>query len=210
MTQWVAIAATAENQVLAWHDSLSLLESACGGEFRAISRIYGITEIEYAQLKQNNLDFRIKFSNARTTTLEGDQKNDEVTALSNILCLRVAMTVELHARIGHAYKRFSDVVSWQQEAYRFKAEEAKLVLEKNETNPALVGFVADYADLLDIPIDVAARLIIVKAENQKHLIRKLERLRTKHQETIRTLSSKLDAIQLRAEMDKDAFLSMLM
>ena len=44
--QWLAVACTAENEVLAWHESLSILESACGGEFRAISRVYSVEDRE--------------------------------------------------------------------------------------------------------------------------------------------------------------------
>ena len=206
---WIALACTADNYVLAWHESLSLLESACGSEFRAICRIYGVDEVEYQQLKNNNVDFKIKFSGPRNTSLIGAKKPTEVEELSLILRARVSLVGELHQRIAHGYKRFTDVVPWQQEAYQYKTQQAWSVLG-GIRDPESIGFIQDYADAAGLDLEVAARMITVKSMNQQDMIRKLEYLRIKHQEAIRCASNKIEFAQARAAMDEDAFLSMLM
>ena len=206
---WIALACTAEHYVLAWHENLSLLESACGSEFRAICRIYGVDDVEYQQLKNNNLDFRIKFSGPRNTSLIGIKKPADLEELSQILRARVSLVSELHQRIAHGYKRFADVVPWQQQAYYFKTAQAWSVLG-GVRDPESIGFVQDYASATGLDLEVAARMITVKALNQQDMIRKLEYLRIKHQEAIRRAASKTEFAQARAAMDEDAFLSMLM
>lgn len=206
---WIALACTADNYVLAWHESLSLLESACGSEFRAICRIYGVDDVEYQQLKNNNVDFKVKFSGPRNTSLIGAKKPDDVEELSLILRARVSLINELHQRIAHGYKRFADVVPWQQEAYHYKTQQAWSVLG-GVREPESIGFVQDYASATGLDLEVAARMITVKAMNQQDMIRKLEFLRIKHQEAIRRASNKTEFAQARAAMDEDAFLSMLM
>lgn len=204
---WIALAASAENYLLAWHENLALLESACLGEFRAICRVYSISDIEYEQLKNQNLDFSIKFSGPRTTELVGSKKPNDLELLSEILQTRVSLTNELHQRISHGYKRFATVVPWQQDAYRLKEQQAIAVLNGITSD---IGFVEDYAAEVNLDIEIAARMILTKAKNHNDLIRKLERLRIRHQEAIRSASTKIEFAQARARMDEDAFLSMLM
>lgn len=204
---WIALATSAENYLLAWHENLALLESACLGEFRAICRVYNVSDIEHEQLKNRNLDFSIKFSGPRTTELVGSKKPDDLKLLSEILQTRVSLIGELHQRIGHGYKRFTSVVPWQLDAYRLKEEQACAALNGNTSN---IGFVEDYAAEANLSIEVAARMILTKSKNHNDLIRKLERLRIRHQEAIRSASTKLEFAQVRACMDEDAFLSMLM
>lgn len=204
---WIALAASAENYLLAWHENLALLESACLGEFRAICRVYSIGDVEYEQLKNRNLDFSIKFSGPRTTELVGSKKPNDLELLSEILQVRVNLTSELHQRISHGYKRFATVVPWQQDAYRLKEQQAIAVLDGNTSD---IGFVEDYAAEANLDVEVAARMILTKAKNHSDLIRKLERLRIRHQEAIRLASTKTEFAQVKARMDEDAFLSMLM
>ncbi len=206
---WIALACSAENYVLAWHESLSLLESACANEFRAICRVYSVDDIEYQQLRNNNLDFRIKFSGHRNTDLVGAKKPADLEELSQLLRARVNLTSELHQRIAHGYKRFADVVPWQQRAYQYKASQAWAVLG-GVRDPESIGLVQDYAEETGLDLEVAARMITVKAMNQQDMIRKLERLRIRHQESIRKAANKQEFAQARAAMDEDAFLSMLM
>jgi hypothetical protein len=126
--QWLAVACTAENEVLAWHESLSVLESACGGEFRAISRVYSVEDSEAASLRSNNLNFQLRSINPRTFKFVECDRPDDIKLLSFLLQTKVNLTVELHMRIAHGYKRFASMVPWQQEAYRLKGIQAKQVL----------------------------------------------------------------------------------
>jgi hypothetical protein len=207
--QWLAVACTAENEVLAWHDSLSILESACGGEFRAISRVYSVEEREVAALRANNLDFQLRTINPRTFNFIEYQRPDEIKLLSLLLQTKVNLTVELHMRIGHGYKRFISMVPWQQEAYRIKGEQAKKVLSGNYSQND-VGMVSDYAETMNTDLITAANVINAKHDNHSYLVRKLEQIRIKHQTAIRLAKSRDDIAAIRASMEEDSFFSMLM
>jgi hypothetical protein len=207
--QWLAVACTAENEVLAWHESLSILESACGGEFRAISRVYSVEDREMEALRSNNLNFQLRSVNPRTFTFEEYDRPDDIKLLSLLLQTKVNLTVELHMRIAHGYKRFLSMVPWQQEAYRLKGIQAKQVLSGNHLLSE-VGMIADYAETMNIDILTAANIINVKNENHTYLIRKLEQIRIKHQAAIRAANSKDAVVAIRASMEEDSFFSMLM
>jgi hypothetical protein len=205
--QWLALACTAENEVLAWSENLSTLESACEGEFRAICRIYGVDDLQAQQLRRFNLDFKLKFNGPRVTTLVPYRKDLEVMALSNALQVKVGLISELNQRIAHGFKRFTPVVEWQVEAYEEKYRQALNVLEGLEKD---AGMVKDYAEEAGLTIDVAASIIVNKYHNRKFLIRKLERLRIRHQLAIRNAKNKEEFAQCRAAMEEDSFLSMMM
>lgn len=207
--QWLAVACTAENEVLAWHESLSILESACGGEFRAISRVYSVEDREMEALRSNNLNFQLRSVNPRTFTFEEYDRPDDIKLLSLLLQTKVNLTVELHMRIAHGYKRFANMVPWQQEAYRLKGIQAKQVLSGNFSLDE-VGMVADYAETMNTDILTAANVINVKNENHSYFVRKLEQLRIKHQAAIRAANSKDAIVAIRASMEEDSFFSMLM
>lgn len=205
--QWLALACTAENEVLAWSENLSVLESACEGEFRAICRIYGVEDLQAQQLRRFNLDFKLKFNGPRITSLVPHRKDLELMSLSNSLQAKVGLIVELNQRLAHGFKRFSSLVEWQQEAYEEKYRQAMNVLEGLEQD---AGMVEDYAEESGIDINVAAGIIINKYYNRKFLIRKLERLRIRHQLAIRQAKNKEDFAQCRSAMEEDSFLSMMM
>jgi hypothetical protein len=205
--QWIALACTAENEVLAWSDNLSILESACEGEFRAISRIYGVEDIPAQQLRQFNLDFVIKFSGPRSTALVAARRSLEIKALSLSLQNKVALITELQQRISHGFKRFTPMVEWQLEAYEEKYKQAINVINGSTVD---TGMVEDHAQECGLTIDVAAGIIVNKYRNRKFLIRKLERLRIRHQRAIRTAKNKEDFAKCQAAMEEDSFLSMMM
>lgn len=205
--KWMAIACSAENEILACAESLPLLESACLNDFRAISRIYGVEDQEAHELKNGNLAFRIEFNGPRSTKLVPHSKTEELEVLSKILQSRVRLMHELHQRLAHGFKRFESVVPWQHESYEEKYQEALDVLNGHNTN---AGMVRDYADESGLTINVAAGLIVNKYQNRKFLIRKLERLRIRHQAAIRNVQSKEDYERCRSAMEEDAFLSMMM
>jgi hypothetical protein len=207
--QWLAVACTAENEVLAWHDSLSILESACGGEFRAISRVYSVEEREASALRGNNLDFQLRSINPRTFNFIEYQRPDEIKLLSLLLQTKVNLTVELHMRIGHGYKRFASMVPWQQEAYRLKGEQARKVLAGHYSLDE-VGMISDYAETMNTDLLTAANVVNAKHDNHAYLVRKLEQIRIKHQTAIRAANSKDAVVAIRASMEEDSFFSMLM
>lgn len=204
---WLALACTAEGELLAWNESLAVLESACGGEFRAICRVYSVEDSVAEDLKKNNLDYVLKFKNARTTEFIKEERTKDIKILSLQLQAKVNLIIELDMRIAHGYKRFNDMVPWQQEAYKIKAEQADRVIQGL---PGDTGMVEDYASVIGSDLLTAAKVIKVKHDNQEGLIRKLEFIRLKHQHAIRQAVDKDDMTKIRAAMEEDSFLSMLM
>lgn len=204
---WLALACTAENEVLAWATDMSVLEAACLGEFQAICRIYGVSDLHASQLRQGNMDFKLKFDGPRNTEFVAHRKNMEATILSHQLQARVNLMTELQQRLAHGFKRFEQRFTWQHEAYELKYQQALDVI-KGLTED--VGLVEDYAEESGLTINVAAGLIVNKYHNRKFLIRKLERLRIRFQNMIRTAKNKEEFAVVRARMDEDSFLSMMM
>jgi len=205
--EWLALACTAENEVLAWSNDLAILESACLGDFRAISRIYGVDDLHAAQLRQYNLDFKLKFEGPRKTEFVAHKKQMALSILSQQLMQRVGLMKELQERLAHGFKRFVPVNSWQLQAYELKYEQAKQIIAGGTSN---IGLVEDFAAEAGLVLNVAAGLIINKYENRSQLIRKLERLRIRYQIAIRNASNKEDVAAVRAAMEEDSFLSMMM
>ena len=204
---WLALACTAENEVLAWATDMSVLESACLGEFQALCRIYGVSDLHASQLRQGNLDFKLKFDGPRNTEFVAHRKSMESTILSHQLQARVSLVTELQQRLAHGFKRFEQRFEWQHEAYEEKYRQANDVI-KGLTED--VGMVEDYAEETGLTINVAAGLIVNKYHNRKFLIRKLERLRIRFQNMIRAAKNKEEFAVVRARMDEDSFLSMMM
>jgi len=205
--KWMAIACSAENEILACAENLPLLESACLNDFRAISRIYGIEDQEAQELKSGNLNFRIEFNGPRSTKLVPHHKPEELKVLSEVLQGRVKLMQELHQRLAHGFKRFESVIPWQHESYEEKYQEALAVLNGGSSDVAMVQ---DYADEAGLTINIAAGLIVNKYQNRKFLIRKLERLRIRHQAAIRNIQTKEDYDKCRSAIEEDSFLSMMM
>jgi len=205
--KWMALACSAENEILAWAESLSLLESACLNDFRAISKIYSIDDQEEYEIKNGNLNFKIEFNSPRNTKLVPHVKKEELDNLSKILQIRVELMQELHQRLEHGFKRFEAVVPWQHESYEEKYREALAVLSGNVNESFLIQ---DYADETGLDINAAAGIIVNKYLNRKFLIRKLERLRIRHQIAIRKIETKDDSERCRNAMEEDAFLSIMM
>jgi hypothetical protein len=205
--QWLALACTAENEVLAWSENLATLESACEGEFRAICRIYGIDDLQAQQLRRFNLDFKLKFNGPKITTLVPHRKDLELMSLSNSLQAKVGLIAELHQRLAHGFKRFNPSVPWQVESYEIKYKQAMNVLSGSTTD---IGMVEDYAEESGLTINVAAGIIVNKYTNREFLIRKMERLRIRHQRAIRNAHNKEDFARCRSAMEEDSFLSMMM
>lgn len=204
---WLALACTAENEVLAWSTDLSVLESACLGEFQAICRIYGVADLHANQLKQGNLDFKLKFDGPRNTEFLAHRKPMESTILSHQLQARVNLMSELQQRLGHGFKRFEYRYTWQHEAYELKYQQALKVIAEDLVD---IGLVQDYAEETNLNLATAAHFIVNKYQNRVQTIRKLERLRIRFQNMIRAAKNKEEFAVVRAQMDEDSFLSMMM
>jgi hypothetical protein len=204
---WLALACTAENEVLAWANDLPVLESACLGEFQAICRIYGVSDLHANQLQKNNLDFKLKFDGPRNTDFLAHRKSMESTILSHQLQARVNLMVELQQRLAHGFKRFEYRYTWQHEAYELKYQQALNVTLGLDGQH---GLVEDYAEETKLDLLTAANLIVNKYQNRVQTIRKLERLRIRFQNMIRTAKNKEEFAVVRARMDEDSFLSMMM
>ena len=204
---WLALACTAENEVLAWSTDLSVLESACLGEFQAICRIYGVADLQASQLKQGNMDFKLKFDGPRNTEFLAYRKPMEATILSHQLQARVNLMSELQQRLSHGFKRFEQRFTWQHEAYELKYQQA---LNVTLGLGGQHGLVEDYAEETNLDLETAAHFIINKYQNRVQTIRKLERLRIRFQNMIRTAKNKEEFALVRARMDEDSFLSMMM
>lgn len=205
--QWLALACTAENELLAWSTDLSILESACLGEFQAICRVYGVQDLHVNQLRQFNLDFKLKFDGPRNTEFVAHRKGMEASILSQQLQSRVGLMSELQQRLAHGFKRFEQRFEWQHEAYEEKYRQANDIINGLTED---IGMVEDYADESGLTLNVAAGLIVNKYHNRKFLIRKLERLRIRFQRMIREAKNKEEFATVRARMDEDSFLSMMM
>jgi hypothetical protein len=204
---WLALACTAENEVLAWANDLPVLESACLGEFQAICRIYGVSDLHANQLQKNNLDFKLKFDGPRNTDFLAHRKSMEATILSHQLQARVNLMVELQQRLAHGFKRFEQRYTWQHEAYELKYQQA---LNVTLGLGGQHGLVKDYAEETNLDLLTAANLIVNKYQNRVQTIRKLERLRIRFQNMIRNAKNKEEFAVVRARMDEDSFLSMMM
>ena len=204
---WLALACTAENEVLAWSTDLSVLESACLGEFQAICRIYGVGDLHANQLRQGNMDFKLKFDGPRNTEFLAHRKPMESTILSHQLQARVSLMSELQQRLSHGFKRFEYRYTWQHEAYELKYQQALNVINGTLLD---TGLVQDYAEETNLDLATAASLIANKYQNRVQTIRKLERLRIRFQNMIRAANNKEEFAVVRARMDEDSFLSMMM
>jgi hypothetical protein len=115
--------------------------------------------------------------------------------------------VELQQRLAHGFKRFEVQYPWQNEAYEEKYKQAMTVIEEGAGE---TGMISDYAEESGLTVNVAAGLIVNKYQNRKFLIRKLERLRARHQIAIRNAKTKDDLALCRKAMEEDSFLSMMM
>ena len=204
---WLALACTAENEVLAWSTDLSVLESACLGEFQAICRIYGVGDLHANQLRQGNMDFKLKFDGPRNTEFLAHRKPMESTILSHQLQARVSLMSELQQRLSHGFKRFEYRYTWQHEAYELKYQQALNVINGTLLD---TGLVQDYAEETNLDLATAASLIANKYQNRVQTIRKLERLRIRFQNMIRAANNKEEFATVRSRMDEDSFLSMMM
>lgn len=208
--RWIAIAATAENDVIAAHDDIVMLETVSEYEFDAIVKVYGVSEDEYQNLKQGMYDYRIRFNNLRSTYLEPWTRDQHVQVLSRIYTARINAVNGIKGRLEHALNKHRTMLTHQTNVYEAKAREADHI-QKNPDSPyRLDGFVSDYAEEKGLDIDTAAAIVSLKYNGWYQHMRKIERLRLRHFNAIKLARTEEDFKSAAAALDKDLFINMLL
>ena len=208
--RWIAIAATAENDVIAAHDDIVMLETVSEYEFDAIVKLYGVSEDEYQNLKQGMYDYRIRFNNLRSTYLEPWTRDQHVQVLSRIYTARINAVNGIKGRLEHALNKHRTMLTHQTNVYEAKAREADHI-QKNPDSPyRLDGFVSDYAEEKGLDIDTAAAIVSLKYNGWYQHMRKIERLRLRHFNAIKLARTEEDFKSAAAALDKDLFINMLL
>lgn len=208
--RWIAIAATVENEVVAAHEEIVLLEEAAEEDFDVVVKIYGVTDDEHAALKSRSWNWRIRFNNLRSTYLEPVERSERARTLSEIYSKRLEMMSGLRGRFEHALNRHRPLLSQQLTIYEAKCAEAKHILTFSDSDHRDDGFIKDYADEVGIDVDAAAQLVALKHDGWYQHLRNIERLRIRHFSAIkraRTLEEFKDA---EKAIDKDFFINMLL
>lgn len=204
---WIAIAATVDNLVIAANNDITVLEQISEMDFGTIVKIYGLSDGEISQLKNGNLDFRIRFNNLRSTYLEPFDRPQEIKDLSRIYAKRAEVFMSMKGRFEHALNKHRTVLSHQVEIYQMKYQEARDIAGGGDV---VDGFVHDYATENGMELLDAANLIIAKHEDKYQHLRKIELLRLRHFRLLKMARSQEDFDHLAAELDKDFFINMLM
>ena len=208
--RWIAIAATAENDVIAAHDDIVMLETVSEYEFDAIVKVYGVSEDEYQNLKQGMYDYRIRFNNLRSTYLEPWTRDQHVQVLSRIYTARINAVNGIKGRLEHALNKHRTMLTHQTNVYEAKAREADHI-QKNPDSPyRLDGFVSDYAEEKGLDIDTAAAIVSLKYNGWYQHMRKIDRLRLRHFNAIKLARTEEDFKSAAAALDKDLFINMLL
>jgi len=208
--RWIAIAATAENDVIAAHDDIVMLETVSEYEFNAIVKVYGVSEDEYQNLKQGLYDYRIRFNNLRSTYLEPWARDQHTQVLSRIYTARINAINGIKGRLEHALNKHRTMLTHQTNVYEAKAQEADHI-QKNPDSPyRLDGFVSDYAEEKGLDIDTAAAIVSLKYNGWYQHMRKIERLRLRHFNAIKLARTEEDFRSAAAALDKDLFINMLL
>ena len=210
IVRWIAIAATAENEIIAAHDDIVLLETISEYEFDAIVKVYGLTDGEYNSLKNGEYDYRIRFNSVRSTYLEPWERNDRLTTLTKIYMARITAINNIKGRLEHALNKHRTILTHQTNVYEAKAYEANHI--KNNLNSPYRddGFVKDFAVERNIDIDTAAAMVSLKYDGWYQHMRKIERLRLRHFTAIKLAKNENDFKLASAELDKDLFINMLL
>ena len=208
--RWIAIGATVENVVIAAHEEITLLETIAEHDFDVIVKIYGLSDGEYNEIKSGNYDYRIRFNNLRSVYLERIGRSEETKQLSRIYTKRIQQMVAMRGRYEHAFNKHRALLSQQYEIYESKAMEAKDIINNPNSAFFLDGYVKDYAEESNMDVLAAATLIWAKYTNWHEYLRKIERLRLRHFNALKTAKTDEDFLALAAQVDKDFFINMLM
>jgi len=208
--RWIAIAATAENDVIAAHDDITLLETVSEYEFDAIVKVYGLTEDEYQSLKLGNYDYRIRFNNLRSTYLEPWTRDQRTQILSRIYLARINAINGIKGRLEHALNKHRTLLTHQTNVYEAKAREADHIRKNVDSPYRMDGFICDYAEEKGLDIDTAAAIVSLKYNGWYEHMRKIERLRLRHFNAVKLARTEEDFKKAAADLDKDLFINMLL
>ena len=208
--RWIAIAATAENEVIAAYEDIVLLEEVASEDFDVIVKIYGVTEQEHEALRSRNWNWRIRFNNLRSTYLEPCARSERARTFSDIYAARIDLMQGLKGRFEHALNKHKTLLSQQHVVYRAKAEEARHILAWPDSQFRDEGYVKDYAEEAGLDIETAAQLILVKHDGWHQHLRKIERLRIRHFAAIKRARTAEQFKSASAAIDKDFFINMLL
>ena len=208
--RWIAIAATAENEVIAAYEDIVLLEEVASEDFDVIVKIYGVTDTEIEALRSRNWNWRIRFNNLRSTYLEPCVRSEKAREFSEIYAARIDMMQGLKGRFEHALNKHKSLLSQQHVIYHAKAEEAHHIMSFNESPFRNDGYVKDYAEEVGLDIEAAAQLILVKHDGWHQHLRKIERLRIRHFAAIKRARTAEQFKSAAAAIDKDFFINMLL
>lgn len=208
---WIAIGATVDNIVIAAADDILLLEIAAELDFDVIVRVYGVTNQEYAELKNKNYNYKIKFNNIRSTYLEYvNNKDSRLQEMSNVYSKRIELLQSVRGRYEHASNKYKPLFPHQYEIYEQKYKEALDIINNENSIYRIDGYVKDYAAEKLMEIDIAASLIIAKYNNWHAYLRKIERLRLRHFALIKHAKTDNDFTSISSIIDNDFFINMLM
>jgi len=208
--RWIAIAATVENEVVAAHEEIVLLEEVAEEDFDVVVRIYGVTDEEHTALKSRSWNWRIRFNNLRSTYLEPCNRSERVQQLGQIYSSRLDLMSAVRGRFEHAINKHRPLLSQQLQVYDAKASEARHILVFPDSEHNDDGFVKDYAEEAGIDIQTAANLILMKHDGWYQHMRKIERLRIRHFSSIKRARTKEEFKAAEAAIDKDFFINMLL
>ncbi len=207
---WIGIATTTDNHIVAANDDITLLELVSENEFDVVTRVYGVTDDEYAELKSGNYQFRLRYKNPRSVYLEPWERSQRAVTISDYYRIRLELITSIRGRYEHALGRFRTILSTQPWIYEKKAEEARSILTDPASPFVKDGFVADYAAETGIDSVVAAKIIDLKSRGLLDHLRKVERLRIRHFRLIKKAKNRDDALEILAEVDKDFYINMLL
>jgi transposase-like protein len=208
--RWIAIAATAENDVIAAHDDMVLLETVSEYDFDAIIKVYGVNEQEYQSLKQGSYNYRIRYNNLRSTYLEPWERDARIQRLSAIYTARINAINGIKGRVEHALNKHRTTITHQTNVYEAKAREAEHIRDNSWSPYRQDGFVRDYAEETGIDIDTAAAIVLMKYDGWYQYMRKIERMRLRHFNAVKIACTEDDFKAAAAALDKDLFTNMLL
>jgi len=209
--RWIAIATTVENDVIIAHDDITVLEQIAEFDFDVIVKVYGISDDEYNELKCESYEYRIRFKNARSTYLESWTRDVRCHTLSSIYATRISAFYTMKGRFEHALNKHRTLLTHQTNVYEAKYKEALHIKEHASRSPyTLDGFVRDYAEEMNIDINTAASIIIMKYDGWYQHMRKIERLRIRHCRAIKIAKTIDDFKRASTALDKDLFINMLL
>lgn len=210
MSHWITIGATVENEVVIASTDNIALEAITEKDFDIIVKTYGVSPVEYQLLIGKNYDYRIRYNNIRSIFLENYNRSDHLQELSSIYEKRLEILQSLRGRIEHALTKYKPLISQQLTIYQEKGREARDILENPLSKYIDSGFVKDFSLEMNLDIIAAAKLVDSKFKNWQEHLQKIERLRIRYFNAIKSAKTEDEFTQIKQGIDNDFFINMLM